>query len=55
MKFFARLALGFIKLRKQILKLVLSGVVESVEDKVTEFEIGDKVSAHSSMRFGSCA
>ena len=35
MKVLARLALGFTKPRKPILGIVLSGIVESVGDKVT--------------------
>ena len=50
-----RMALGIIKPRKAILGLVLSGEVERVGNKVTEFRERDKVFAHSFMRFGSYA
>ena len=51
----ARLALGITKPRKPILGLVLSGEIESVGDKVTQFKNGDKVFAHTFMRFGAYA
>jgi NADPH:quinone reductase-like Zn-dependent oxidoreductase len=51
----ARLALGLTKPRKAILGLVLSGEIERVGDKVTEFREKDKVFAHSFMQFGSYA
>ncbi|MFC0877124.1 NAD(P)-dependent alcohol dehydrogenase [Saccharicrinis sp. FJH2] len=51
----ALLALGFTKPRKSIPGLVLSGIVENVGDKVTEFKIGEKIFAHSFMKFGSYA
>lgn len=51
----ARLALGVTKPRKAILGLVLSGVVEKVGDNVKQFNIGDKVFAHTFLRFGAYA
>ena len=51
----AVLPFGFTKPRKSILGLVLSGIVEDIGEKVTEFKIGEKVFAHSFMRFGSYA
>ena len=51
----ARLALGFSKPRKSILGLVLSGTIEGVGNKVTQFEIGEKVFAHTYKRFGTYA
>ena len=51
----ARLALGFTKPRKSILGLVLSGIIESVGNKVTQFKVGEKVYAHTYMRFGAYA
>ncbi len=51
----AFIALGFTKPRKSILGLVLSGIVENIGNKVSEFKIGEKVFAHSFMRFGSYA
>ncbi|TAL72649.1 MAG: NAD(P)-dependent alcohol dehydrogenase [Bacteroidetes bacterium] len=51
----ARLALGLTKPRKSILGLVLSGVVEKAGDNVKQFKIGDKVFAHTFLRFGAYA
>ncbi len=51
----ARLALGLTKPRKSILGLVLSGEVEKVGDNVKQFKTGDKVYAHTLMRFGTYA
>lgn len=51
----ARLALGVTKPRKQILGMVLSGQIESVGEKVTQFKKGDKVFAHTFLRFGAYA
>jgi len=55
MKFSTRLALGFTKPRKPILGLVLSGVIENIGDKVSQFQIGEKIYAHTFMRFGAYA
>jgi NADPH:quinone reductase-like Zn-dependent oxidoreductase len=55
MKVAARLALGFTKPRKPILGQILSGIVESIGDDVKQFQIGDKVYAHTYMRFGAYA
>lgn len=51
----ARLALGITKPRKPILGLVLSGEIEKVSDKVKQFKKGDKVFAHTFLRFGAYA
>jgi NADPH:quinone reductase-like Zn-dependent oxidoreductase len=51
----ARLALGFTKPIKSILGLVLSGEIEKVGDNVKQFKKGDKVFAHTFMRFGAYA
>ncbi len=51
----ARLSLGLTKPRKAILGLVLSGEIERIGDKVTQFNIGDKVFAHTLFRFGTYA
>jgi NADPH:quinone reductase-like Zn-dependent oxidoreductase len=51
----ARLALGFFKPRKSILGMVLSGQIELVGDNVTQFKKGDKVFAHTFLRFGTYA
>ena len=51
----ARLALGLTKPKKPVLGLVLSGVVEKTGYKVTQFKRGDKVFAHTFMRFGTYA
>lgn len=55
MKISARLALGFKKPRKSILGFVLSGTIEKTGNKVTKFEIGEKVFAHTYMNFGAYA
>jgi len=51
----ARLALGITKPRKAILGLVLSGEIERVGDNVKQFKKGDKVFAHTFLRFGAYA
>lgn len=51
----ARLALGLTKPRKAILGLVLSGEIERIGNKVAQFNIGDKVFAHTLFRFGTYA
>lgn len=51
----ARLALGLFKPRKSILGMVLSGQIESVGENVTQFKSGDKVFAHTFLRFGTYA
>ena len=55
MKIPARLALGFTKPRKPILGMVLSGIIEDLGREVTQFQIGDKVFAHTYMQFGAYA
>ncbi len=51
----ARLALGLTKPRKPILGLVLSGEIESTGSNVKQFKKGDKVYAHTFLRFGTYA
>jgi NADPH:quinone reductase-like Zn-dependent oxidoreductase len=51
----ARLALGLTKPRKSILGLILSGEVEKTGDRVKQFKKGDKVFAHTFLRFGAYA
>ncbi len=51
----ARLALGFTKPRKSILGQVLSGIIEDVGNEVTQFQIGEKIYAHTFMNFGAYA
>jgi NADPH:quinone reductase-like Zn-dependent oxidoreductase len=51
----ARLALGLTKPRKAILGLVLSGEIERVGENVKQFKKGDKVFAHTFLRFGAYA
>ena len=51
----ARLALGLFKPRKRILGMVLSGQIESIGKNVTQFKKGDKVFAHTFLRFGTYA
>lgn len=51
----ARLALGVTKLRNPILGAEVSGVVESVGQKVTGFRTGDKIFASTGNRFGGYA
>jgi len=51
----ARLALGLTKPRKPILGLVLSGEVEKAGDDIKQFQKGDRVFAHTFMRFGAYA
>ncbi len=55
MKIPASLVLGFRKPRKSILGQVLSGIVEDIGSKVTQFQIGDKIYAHTFMKFGAYA
>ncbi|MCF8381445.1 MAG: NAD(P)-dependent alcohol dehydrogenase [Bacteroidales bacterium] len=55
MKIPARMALGFTKPRKPILGMVLSGTIEAVGDKVTLFQTGEKIFAHTYMKFGTYA
>lgn len=54
-KFIMRLVLGFSKPRKPILGSVFSGVVESIGDHVTKFEIGDHVFGMTGFKFGTHA
>jgi NADPH:quinone reductase-like Zn-dependent oxidoreductase len=51
----AHLALGLTKPRKAILGLVLSGEIERIGDNVKQFKKGDKVFAHTFLRFGAYA
>jgi len=51
----ARLALGLTKPRKPILGLVLSGEIERAGSNVKRFKKGDKVYAHTFLRFGTYA
>lgn len=55
MRLLMRLILGIFKPRKSVLGVVFSGVVESVGDKVTRFEIGDKVFGMTGFTFGTYA
>lgn len=55
MKISARIALGFRKPRNPILGQVLSGIIQDIGSRVTEFEIGEKVFAHTFMKFGGYA
>ncbi|NOQ75959.1 MAG: zinc-binding dehydrogenase [Crocinitomix sp.] len=50
-----RLALGFTRPRQPILGQILSGIVEGLGKDVKDFEIGDKVFAHTFMKFGTYA
>jgi len=54
-KISSRFALGFTKPRKPILGFVLAGLIEDIGSKVREFEIGEKVFAHTFMNFGAYA
>lgn len=51
----ARLALGIRRPRKPILGLVLAGEIEMAGDNVKHFKKGDKIYAHTFMRFGTYA
>lgn len=51
----ARLALGIAKPRKSILGLVLSGIIEKVGVNVKQFKVGDKVFAHTFLKFDTYA
>jgi len=55
MKISARFALGFSKPRNPILGQILSGIIEDIGSSVTEFKVGDKVFAHTFMKFGAYA
>ena len=46
---------GFIKPRKQILGLFLSGEIEAVGSNVTKFKVGDQVYGAATMNFGTWA
>lgn len=48
-----RLALGITKPRKSILGMVLSGEIEKVGENVKQFKKGDKIFAHTFLRFGT--
>ncbi len=50
-----RIVLGFRGPRKQILGVVLSGVIEAVGDAVKNFKVGDEVYAATGFRFGAYA
>ena len=50
-----RLVLGISKPRKPVLGTVFSGVVESKENKVSKFEVGDKVFGMTGFKFGTYA
>jgi NADPH:quinone reductase-like Zn-dependent oxidoreductase len=54
-KLIARLAFGFNKPGKPILGGVLSGKVEEVGAKVTQFKLGDEVFAYTGAKFGGYA
>ena len=51
----SRLALGMRRPRKPILGMVLSGVVDMIGSRVTQFKVEDKVYAHTFTRFGAYA
>lgn len=53
--FILRLFMGPFRPRKKILGAYLSGEIESVGKKVTQFKVGDKVFGMSDMRFGAYA
>lgn len=55
LKIIMRFVLGFNKPRKPILGTVFSGVVESIGNKVTHFELGDKVFGMTGFKFGTYA
>jgi NADPH:quinone reductase-like Zn-dependent oxidoreductase len=55
MKIPARIALGFTKPRNPTPGLVLSGIIEAVGNKVSQFQIGEKIFAHTYMKFGTYA
>jgi NADPH:quinone reductase-like Zn-dependent oxidoreductase len=55
MKIIMRLALGITKPRKPILGTVFSGIVESKGNKVSKFNIGDKVFGMTGFNFGTYA
>lgn len=55
LKVIMRLVLGFTKPRKPILGVVFSGVVEAVGDKVSRFNVGDKVFGMTGFKFGTHA
>jgi len=50
----SRLIFGITKPRKQVLGVVFSGVVEAIDDKVTQFKVGDEVFGASN-NFGAHA
>ena len=50
-----RLVLGIYKPRNPILGVVLSGIIEQVGSKVTNFKVGDEVYAMTGFRFGAYA
>lgn len=52
LKLVMRVVLGFNKPRKPVLGIVLSGVVEQIGEKVTNFQPGDEVIASTGMKFG---
>jgi NADPH:quinone reductase-like Zn-dependent oxidoreductase len=50
-----RLALGFTGPRQPILGQVLAGIVEDIGTDISDFQIGNKVFAHTFMKFGAYA
>jgi len=50
-----RLALGFVGPRQPILGQVLAGIIEDIGTDVSDFQIGNKVFAHTFMKFGAYA
>lgn len=55
MRFLMRLVLGFTKPRKPILGTVFSGIVEAVDEKVSQFKPGDEVFGMTGFNFGTYA
>jgi NADPH:quinone reductase-like Zn-dependent oxidoreductase len=55
MKIVMRLVLGFSKPRKPVMGTVFAGIVESAGNKVTLFNIGDRVFGATGFKFGTYA
>ena len=55
MKIMMRLVLGIYRPRKSILGVVYAGIVESLGDHATKFEIGDHVFGMTGLKFGTYA